>query len=188
MRCYKHKARWTYDERDIRAADRTFAELDLDLDDAVDVQLPAYRDAPERDPEEWHRPDWARADFDAGRVNRARRWTSLVIVAHPQLRLTREAAADLRRPWEKPPRPVSVEGFGTSAHTCTVRRVHRNPQHPAQEGHLGPRIAAPRPATTSGRRPDDLRASSSGTASEGKRQAKDPSYRRGQQPVSRTHS
>ncbi|MEU9291902.1 hypothetical protein AB0D57_46740 [Streptomyces sp. NPDC048275] len=60
MRYYKHKARWTYDERDIRAAGRTFAELDLNLDDVVDVQLPAYRDIPERDPEEWHRPNWRR--------------------------------------------------------------------------------------------------------------------------------
>lgn len=60
VRCYKHKARWTYDERDIRAVGRTFAELDLDLDDVVDVQLPAYRDIPERDPEEWNRPNWRR--------------------------------------------------------------------------------------------------------------------------------
>lgn len=60
MRGYKHKARWAYDERDVRAAGRTFAELDVDLDDVVDVELPAYRDVPERDPEEWHRPDWRR--------------------------------------------------------------------------------------------------------------------------------
>ncbi|MFF0001793.1 hypothetical protein [Streptomyces avermitilis] len=57
VRCYKHKARWTYDERDIRAAGRTFADMEVDLDDVVDVQLPAYRDIPERDPEEWHRPN-----------------------------------------------------------------------------------------------------------------------------------
>jgi hypothetical protein len=30
------------------------------------------------------------------------------------------------------PRPGSAEGFGTSARTCAVRRVHRNPQHPDQ--------------------------------------------------------
>jgi hypothetical protein len=58
------------------------------------------------------------------------RWTWLVIAAHSQLRLTREAAADLRRPWERPAeparltRPVSVKGVGTSAHTCTVRPLH----------------------------------------------------------------
>ncbi|MGW3498316.1 hypothetical protein [Streptomyces sp. NPDC001020] len=58
VRCYKYKAHWTYDERDIRAAGRTFAEMDVDLDDVVDVHLPVYRDVPERDPEEWHRPNW----------------------------------------------------------------------------------------------------------------------------------
>lgn len=60
VRCYKHKSRWTYDERDIRAAGGTFAELDLDLGNVVDVQLPPYRDVPERDPEEWQRPNWRR--------------------------------------------------------------------------------------------------------------------------------
>lgn len=60
VRCYKHKARWTYDERDIRAASRALVELDLDRDDVVDVQLPPYRDMPERDPEEWQRLNWRR--------------------------------------------------------------------------------------------------------------------------------
>lgn len=60
VRCYKHKTRWTYAERDIRAVGQTFAELDLDLGDVVDVQLPAYRDRAERDPEDWHRPNWRR--------------------------------------------------------------------------------------------------------------------------------
>ncbi|GGU50198.1 hypothetical protein GCM10010289_83330 [Streptomyces violascens] len=32
-------------------------------------------------------------------------WTWLVVAAHTQLRLTREAAADLRRPWERPAEP-----------------------------------------------------------------------------------
>ncbi|MET7458218.1 hypothetical protein ABZT03_41595 [Streptomyces sp. NPDC005574] len=41
VRCYKYKARWTYDERDIRCTGQAFAELRLDLDDLVDVQLPA---------------------------------------------------------------------------------------------------------------------------------------------------
>ncbi|MEU8550565.1 hypothetical protein AB0C81_26890 [Streptomyces roseoverticillatus] len=60
VRCYKHKARWTYDERDIRAAGRALVEMDLGLDVVVDVQLAACRDISERDPEEWHRPDWRR--------------------------------------------------------------------------------------------------------------------------------
>ncbi len=36
------------------------------------------------------------------------RWTWLVIAAHAQLRLTREAAADLRRPWERPTEPAQL--------------------------------------------------------------------------------
>jgi hypothetical protein len=105
------------------------------------------------------------------------RWTWLVIAAHTQLRLTREAAADLHRPWGRPAeparltRPVSAGDFGTSARTLPVRPVRRNPQHPDQGDHLAQRIAVPRPATTSGKRPDDPRASSSATASEVKRQA-----------------
>ncbi|MGV9761468.1 hypothetical protein ACWDUC_37490 [Streptomyces tricolor] len=60
VRAYKHKARWMYDERDIRAAARTFAEMSVDLDDVVDVELPRYRDVLERDAEEWSRPHWRR--------------------------------------------------------------------------------------------------------------------------------
>ncbi|MGX1676483.1 hypothetical protein [Streptomyces sp. NPDC055400] len=41
VRCYKHKARWMYDERDIRRDRQGFAELRLHLDDVVDVHLPA---------------------------------------------------------------------------------------------------------------------------------------------------
>ncbi len=60
VRCYKHRARWTYDERDVRAAGQVLADLAGGLDDVVDVQLPAYRAIPERDPEEWYRPGWRR--------------------------------------------------------------------------------------------------------------------------------
>ncbi|MFD4756348.1 endonuclease domain-containing protein [Streptomyces sp. NPDC058426] len=60
VRCYKHRGRWTYDERDIRAAGRTLADMELRLDDVVEVQLPVYRDLPERDPEAGWRPDWRR--------------------------------------------------------------------------------------------------------------------------------
>lgn len=60
VRCYKHKARWMYDERDVRAAGQVLADLDVDLGDVVDVELPAYRDISEREPEEWHRPGWRR--------------------------------------------------------------------------------------------------------------------------------
>ncbi|MFF0386939.1 endonuclease domain-containing protein [Streptomyces sp. NPDC004286] len=60
VRCYKHKARWMYDERDIRAVGRAFADMEVRPDDVVDVQLPAYRRVAEHGPEEWHRPDWRR--------------------------------------------------------------------------------------------------------------------------------
>lgn len=49
----------------------------------------------------------------------ADRWTWLVIAAHTQLRLTRESAADLRRPWEKPAEPARLT-------PARVRRGFRN--------------------------------------------------------------
>ncbi|WP_328285925.1 NF041680 family putative transposase [Streptomyces sp. A1-5] len=49
----------------------------------------------------------------------ADRWTWLVLAAHTQLRLTREAAADLRRPWEKPAEPGRLT-------PARVRRGFRN--------------------------------------------------------------
>ncbi|MFD9796705.1 NF041680 family putative transposase [Streptomyces sp. NPDC059070] len=49
----------------------------------------------------------------------ADRWTWLVLAAHTQLRLTREAAADLRRPWEKPAEPSRLT-------PARVRRGFRN--------------------------------------------------------------
>ncbi|MCG8971570.1 endonuclease VII [Streptomyces sp. CL12-4] len=58
VRCYKHKGRWTYAEREIREAGGALAELDVDLDDVVDVQLPAHRNAPEGVPGQWLRLDW----------------------------------------------------------------------------------------------------------------------------------
>lgn len=62
LRCYKHRARWRYDERDVRRAGRAYAEFRLDLDDLVPLRLPAYRDATEwdRDPEAWDRVNWRR--------------------------------------------------------------------------------------------------------------------------------
>ncbi len=69
------------------------------------------------------------------------RWTRLIIAAHTRIRLLRRAAADLRRPWEKPAepggltRPECAVGSENSARTSLVRPVHRNPQHPDQEAH-----------------------------------------------------
>ncbi|MFB7225048.1 NF041680 family putative transposase [Streptomyces sp. NPDC056227] len=50
----------------------------------------------------------------------ALRWTWIVAVAYVQLRLARHLVADLRRPWEKPPRT----GRGLSPHR--VRRGYRH--------------------------------------------------------------
>ncbi|GHA71143.1 hypothetical protein GCM10010372_82730 [Streptomyces tauricus] len=58
LRCYKNKSKWTYDERDIRRAAQAFADFRLDVDDVVEVRLPAYRDHDERDSEDWGRADW----------------------------------------------------------------------------------------------------------------------------------
>ncbi|MCX4657442.1 endonuclease domain-containing protein [Streptomyces microflavus] len=58
VRCYKHKGRWRYAERDIRSAGQTLSELRLDLEDMAVVELPAYRDGGGRGPEEWSRVNW----------------------------------------------------------------------------------------------------------------------------------
>ncbi len=49
----------------------------------------------------------------------ADRWTWLIIAAHTQLRLLREAAADLRHPWERPAQPGRLT-------PARVRRGFRN--------------------------------------------------------------
>ncbi|MFD5378322.1 endonuclease domain-containing protein [Streptomyces griseoincarnatus] len=58
LRCYKNKSKWTYDERDIRRAAQAFADFRLDVDDVVEVQLPAYRDHDEQDPEHRGQANW----------------------------------------------------------------------------------------------------------------------------------
>ncbi|MER7109452.1 endonuclease domain-containing protein [Streptomyces sp. NPDC000229] len=57
LRCYKHKGRWMYDERDIRSAGHAFAGV-TDLGELVEVQLPPYRRPQEGDPDEWDHADW----------------------------------------------------------------------------------------------------------------------------------
>ncbi|MER7990345.1 hypothetical protein ABTY53_32885 [Streptomyces noursei] len=57
LRGYKHKARWTYDDRDVRRASRALAELPVDFDDLAEVHPPEYRD---HDPEAGERSDWRR--------------------------------------------------------------------------------------------------------------------------------
>ncbi|MFE6689446.1 transposase [Streptomyces sp. NPDC057743] len=71
----------------------------------------------------------------------ADRWTWIVIAAHTQLRLTREAAADLRRPWEKPAEPARLT-------PARVRRGFRNICP-----HLHNPARAPKPSTPGPGRP-----------------------------------
>ncbi|MFG2961473.1 NF041680 family putative transposase [Streptomyces sp. NPDC048291] len=71
----------------------------------------------------------------------ADRWTWLVIAAHTQLRLTREAAADLRRPWEKRAEPARLT-------PARVRRGFRN-----LRPHLHSPARAPKPSTPGPGRP-----------------------------------
>lgn len=71
----------------------------------------------------------------------ADRWTWLVIAAHTQLRRTREAAADLRRPWEKPTEPARLT-------PARVRRGFRN-----LRPHLHCPARAPKPSTPGPGRP-----------------------------------
>ncbi|QHC33686.1 hypothetical protein GR129_26620 [Streptomyces sp. HF10] len=63
------------------------------------------------------------------------RWTWLVVTAHTQLRLTHEAAADLRRPGEKPAEPARL----------TPARVRRGFQN--LRPHLHCPARAPKPST-----------------------------------------
>ena len=58
LRGYKHKARWTYDERDVRRAGHALADLHIDFNDLTEVQLPEYRD--HLGLEAWDIPDWRR--------------------------------------------------------------------------------------------------------------------------------
>ncbi|WWM30640.1 transposase [Streptomyces acidiscabies] len=71
----------------------------------------------------------------------ADRWTWIVIAAHTQLRLLREAAADLRRPWEKPVAPSRLT-------PARVRRGFRN-----LRPHLHCPACAPKPSTPGPGRP-----------------------------------
>lgn len=47
--CFKHRSKWTYDERKIRRAAQTIADFRLDVDDVVEVPLPAFLDADDGD-------------------------------------------------------------------------------------------------------------------------------------------
>jgi hypothetical protein len=79
----------------------------------------------------------------------ADRWTWIVIAAHTQLRLTREAAADLRRPWEKPAEPARLT-------PARVRRGFRNIRPQLHNPARAPKPSTPgpgRPVGSKNRRP-----------------------------------
>ncbi|MCZ1013005.1 transposase [Streptomyces albulus] len=69
------------------------------------------------------------------------RWTWLIIAAHTRIRLLREAADDLRRPWEKPAEPGRLT-------PARVRRGLRN-----LRPHLHCPARAPKPSTPGPGRP-----------------------------------
>ncbi|MFJ1610408.1 endonuclease domain-containing protein [Streptomyces sp. NPDC088253] len=60
LRCYKNKSKWTYDERDVRRAAQALADFRLDVDDVLEVPLPAHCDHDEQDAEDRGRADWRR--------------------------------------------------------------------------------------------------------------------------------
>ena len=75
----------------------------------------------------------------------ADRWTWLIIACHTQLRLARDLAADLRRPWEKPAPP----GRLTPARVRRgFRNIHATTAHPAS----APKSGKPGPGRPPGSR------------------------------------
>jgi hypothetical protein len=76
----------------------------------------------------------------------ADRWTWLIITAHTQLRLTRDLAQDLRRPWEKTP---TAPGRLTPAR---VRRGFRNIRPTTTLPASAPKPSRPGPGRPTGSR------------------------------------
>ncbi|WP_318783750.1 transposase [Plantactinospora soyae] len=75
----------------------------------------------------------------------ADRWTWLVLAAYTQLRLARGAAADLRRPWERPAPPERLT-------PARVRRGFRNLRGKAGNPASAPKPSRPGPGRPPGRR------------------------------------
>lgn len=75
----------------------------------------------------------------------ADRWTWLVIAAYTQLRLARDAAADLRRPWQRPAEPGRLT-------PARVRRAFRNLRGKAGCPATAPKPSRPGPGRPPGRR------------------------------------
>jgi DDE superfamily endonuclease len=75
----------------------------------------------------------------------ADRWTWLVLTAYTQLRLARGAAADLRRPWERPAEPDRLT-------PARVRRSFRHLRAKAGNPAAAPKPSRPGPGRPPGRR------------------------------------
>jgi hypothetical protein len=95
------------------------------------------------------------------------RWTWLLIAAYVQLRLARGMAADLRRPWERRPRP------GRPLTPCRVRRSFRHlrnqlgtPGPPAENHPPRPRTPARKEERPSPAPPPRIRTSQNRRAQE----------------------
>jgi hypothetical protein len=82
----------------------------------------------------------------------ADRWTWLIIAVHTQLRLARDLAPDLRRPWERPP---AKPGRLTPAR---VRRGFRNLQPKLTQPAGAPKPTRPGPGRPPGSRNKHVRA------------------------------
>jgi hypothetical protein len=84
----------------------------------------------------------------------ADRWTWLIIACHAQLRLARDLAADLRRPWERPAPPGRLtparvrRGFRNIRATSACPAGAPKPGKPGPGGHPAPKTAARQEATT----------------------------------------
>ncbi len=89
----------------------------------------------------------------------ANRWTWLILAAYTQLRLARTAAADLRRPREKPTPPQRLSparvrrGFRHLHATAPAPLAHRNPPGQDLDGHPAAATPSPPHVTTSTSRP-----------------------------------
>jgi hypothetical protein len=79
----------------------------------------------------------------------ADRWTWLVIACHAQLRLTRDLAADLRRPWERPAPPGRLTLARVSRGFRNIRATSARPAGAPKPGKPGPG----RPPGSKNRRP-----------------------------------
>jgi DDE superfamily endonuclease len=88
---------------------------------------------------------WTRARLRA--PEQADLWTWLIIAAYTQLRLARHLTADLRRPWERPPRPGKAP---------SPTRVRRGFQHILPQ--IGTPARAPKPTKAGPGRPKGSRS------------------------------